>query len=496
MNLLLGRNICFKAYISGSYFGDIEYFTKRRRLFSARVEEDTTLMVISCDILERIFLANPQSHLDLYRRAIKRYLHYKQSMKKASYYEMITVNNQWWSNGHQSYFNDRQIFERLDRFFSVIAENNQHLHIHSSPQNPHRDVIERFGTKNIVFSPVNKLKKTQKTFITSDTRQLAEQQAADLNLHKVKSIGSQDSQPSESEEAKSKEPNPEAHMVSSYMIDMSNMIAQFNNTLERINDVLSSLAEQKPPSCDKCVSVRRSLESIIFKNQIKKEPPVAEMVKELKELLAKNFDLIFSSAKERKFHLQDPAPNEARANKITKLQPKHRSGLKSVEAQDPPEKVSRRIKLKRREASPDIPASPKASKQQEGSASGVLQFQYNTGTVSNTLWKPMPGELDLLGSDSKHRKFESELRVEELTLRPHSTHSAVDQKSNDLMSSINHHNKLLQAEQPETSRMPEKRIAVASAGRKPPYNLQTSGSEAPQNKNISLEGLLLKQESK
>ncbi len=211
VNLLLGRNICFKTYIVGSYFGDIEYFTKRRRLFSARVEEQTTLMVISCDTLEKIFLANPQSHLDLYRRAIKRYLHYKQSMKKASYYEMITISNQWWVNGHQSHFNDRQIYTRLDRFFSVIAENNQHLHIHSNPQNPDCNVIERFGTRNLVFSPVSKKKKTQQTLFTRDTKQFGDQQGLMLDLHKASSIGSDDSQHSESEEAKPDDRSVQQH---------------------------------------------------------------------------------------------------------------------------------------------------------------------------------------------------------------------------------------------------------------------------------------------
>ena len=139
-----------------------------RRLFSARAEEDTSLLVISCDLLEKVLKSNPQSHLDLHRESIQRYLYYKQSMRKAIYYEMVTFNSTWWEAGKQVYYNDLQLFERLRNFFGKIAEkviiNQQENNKEIDPTNENDSlkqahIPKRFDThrmkteKPIVFSP-------------------------------------------------------------------------------------------------------------------------------------------------------------------------------------------------------------------------------------------------------------------------------------------------------------------------------------------------------
>jgi len=255
---LFGRNICFKNYVSGSYVGDLEFITKNRRLFSVRAEYDTTLIVISPEVLERVFFSDPQSHLDLYRRAIKRYLHYKQSMKKASYYEKITKNSQWWTSAHQIHDNDLNMYNRLDRFFSVIAENNQHLHMTSGEKltirmNSSYSEKKKFRSSQHIeipsqFRVEDRLKDRSRTVVIQypEIKIIPE----DSQIPFGEPIGKNEQGLAESQKSQSDDEQdvfssiPGAHIVSSYVIDMSNMIAQFNNTLDLINNVLSNPTQE------------------------------------------------------------------------------------------------------------------------------------------------------------------------------------------------------------------------------------------------------------
>ena len=47
VNFVIGsQEICFKSFVAGSYFGEIEIFRECLRLFSVRCEEDCHFMTI------------------------------------------------------------------------------------------------------------------------------------------------------------------------------------------------------------------------------------------------------------------------------------------------------------------------------------------------------------------------------------------------------------------------------------------------------------------
>lgn len=67
-----------------------------RRLFSIRAEEPTVLLAIPAEALMRVYKENPDSHLLQWRISLKRYLCYKACYIKASAFQKITNNDEWW----------------------------------------------------------------------------------------------------------------------------------------------------------------------------------------------------------------------------------------------------------------------------------------------------------------------------------------------------------------------------------------------------------------
>ena len=118
VNCLLGRNICFKKYVEGSYFGDIEFMGRMRRLFSIRAEVPTVLVALPTSKIEAVFKSHHQSLLNQWRRTIKRYLHFKLSMRKAFFFRMITNNSDWWEVTNHK---DLLIFSKMQRWFDEVA---------------------------------------------------------------------------------------------------------------------------------------------------------------------------------------------------------------------------------------------------------------------------------------------------------------------------------------------------------------------------------------
>ena len=118
VNCLLGRNICFKKYVEGSYFGDIEFMGRMRRLFSIRAEVPTVLVALPTCKIEEVFKSHHQSLLNQWRRTIKRYLHFKLSMRKAFFYRKITNNSDWWDVTNHK---DMVIFSKMQRWFDEVA---------------------------------------------------------------------------------------------------------------------------------------------------------------------------------------------------------------------------------------------------------------------------------------------------------------------------------------------------------------------------------------
>lgn len=126
VNCLQGRNICFKNYVQGSYFGDIEYLAELRRLFSIRAEEPTVLLAIPAEALTRVYKENPDSHLIQWRISLKRYLCFKACIKKASAFQKITNNDEWWDQPNTT---DVEINKRFESWLYDVAK----IHMLRSP---------------------------------------------------------------------------------------------------------------------------------------------------------------------------------------------------------------------------------------------------------------------------------------------------------------------------------------------------------------------------
>ncbi len=95
----LAWNICFKVYVEGSYFGDIELFRKSLRLFSVKAEEDLVLAAIKREDFNRIVSMNPTFSLMIFGRTLQRYIKVKTSIQRVAAFNKLPVANSWWNHG-------------------------------------------------------------------------------------------------------------------------------------------------------------------------------------------------------------------------------------------------------------------------------------------------------------------------------------------------------------------------------------------------------------
>jgi CRP-like cAMP-binding protein len=113
VNCLLGRNICFKSYPQGSYFGDFEVLTNQRRLFSVRAEEPTTLVVIDKAMLEYVLETHPQSHRIIWQKTLERYLKARQSLFRVESFRKISVKDSFWDDPGDDELMLNSLFDEL-----------------------------------------------------------------------------------------------------------------------------------------------------------------------------------------------------------------------------------------------------------------------------------------------------------------------------------------------------------------------------------------------
>jgi CRP-like cAMP-binding protein len=92
----LARNISFKSYVSGSYFGDLEIFNQSLRMFSVLAQEPLVLAVIERDDFFHVLKNYPQDLQLILDKVNRRYLKYKYSLLKIQSFKLINMNNEWW----------------------------------------------------------------------------------------------------------------------------------------------------------------------------------------------------------------------------------------------------------------------------------------------------------------------------------------------------------------------------------------------------------------
>lgn len=96
MSCRLARNVSFKSYISGSFFGDLEIFNQSLRRFSVLAEEPLALAVIERDAFFQVLKNYPRDELRILNKVSRRYLKYKYSLGKIQSFKLINMNNEWW----------------------------------------------------------------------------------------------------------------------------------------------------------------------------------------------------------------------------------------------------------------------------------------------------------------------------------------------------------------------------------------------------------------
>ncbi len=135
----LDRNVCFKEYPEGSYFGDIEVLNQSRRLFSVRAEGPLVLCVLDRNTLEQAFRWSTACSRIFAEKTLKRYINYKMSLKAIKLYRKMTENNCFWDvddGPAEGYINNK-----LTSWLNLMGSNHKsskHLcsHIRSSRSIP------------------------------------------------------------------------------------------------------------------------------------------------------------------------------------------------------------------------------------------------------------------------------------------------------------------------------------------------------------------------
>lgn len=96
ISCLANRSICFKTYIEGGYFGEIELFKNCPRMFTVRAECSTTVLEVSEGVLDNLMRSYPEYKSKLVERTLQRYMLVKRAKQKIKKFEMIPKNDQFW----------------------------------------------------------------------------------------------------------------------------------------------------------------------------------------------------------------------------------------------------------------------------------------------------------------------------------------------------------------------------------------------------------------
>lgn len=97
VNCIAESSMCFKTFIKGSYFGDIEIFQKSPRLFSVKAETHSTLAMINVVTLEKAFEVYKQSKIIILGRAMDRQIKINMSLIRIKIYGSIKRNDLYWN---------------------------------------------------------------------------------------------------------------------------------------------------------------------------------------------------------------------------------------------------------------------------------------------------------------------------------------------------------------------------------------------------------------
>ncbi len=119
---MLDRNLCFKTYTKGSYFGDFEFFRNSCRMFSVRAEKPCVLMKFSSESLNEAFKVYRETKYIVMRKSFLRYLKYKNAIFDICQYQSITMNDEYWKNDRRFTGRENTINIKIDHLFDRCLE--------------------------------------------------------------------------------------------------------------------------------------------------------------------------------------------------------------------------------------------------------------------------------------------------------------------------------------------------------------------------------------
>ena len=96
VNCLGSRSICFKSYVEGSYFGEVEVIHNCPRLFSAKAQEHSTLLKLTTEQFKRLVDHCPEFYTQILQQSVKRHMKIKISMEETKKFELVLRNEAFW----------------------------------------------------------------------------------------------------------------------------------------------------------------------------------------------------------------------------------------------------------------------------------------------------------------------------------------------------------------------------------------------------------------
>lgn len=119
----MSKRVCFKTYIQGSYFGDIEIYKKCPRMFSVRAQVNSTLLLVNGEHFRNTMDGYPNYSFQLMGQSIRRYLSLLYSLKKIDHFDGITHKDPFWKEVKEE-DNNIKLNKKVGKWLDRINEKN------------------------------------------------------------------------------------------------------------------------------------------------------------------------------------------------------------------------------------------------------------------------------------------------------------------------------------------------------------------------------------
>jgi hypothetical protein len=123
VSCLIGE-ACFKTYLKGSFFGDVEIFKKCSRLFGVKAQQKCTLLIINGERLRSVLDRYPSYFRLMLERAIRRYFSLIHSMVKFEPFQGIKAkdNDGFWDDPPNNDSDD--FYTSIQRWLETVHQKN------------------------------------------------------------------------------------------------------------------------------------------------------------------------------------------------------------------------------------------------------------------------------------------------------------------------------------------------------------------------------------